>query len=344
VSWHLWALAGVFALTVGVPLAATAREFLRPRDRDPLPVDPRYTRQPRHFGIAFRERFRETMESLPQDAEAWPSHFGSGLGLGATASLRVVDAFPDAGDARNDDLIVATGPARVAASTSVRRLYAMAATELGAGASVDELAVDGSCRLHEGTRIRRWMDIDGSVSIAPGSSLGRSAAASAELLVAPGCHFGRLWGSPVRVGPIVGVSRQADPVDDPETIDHSVIYARQSLTLPPGTRLERDLVAYGDVTLGAGCEVTGNLKIHGDLRVGSEARLCGSVFVEGRARIASGAEIDGNLRAEGDVLVGADARIGSPERPRSVVSQGSVHLEAGAVVYGWVVAEAGGTT
>jgi len=343
VSWHLWALAGVCALTVGVPLAATAREFLRPRDRDPLPVDPRYTRQPRHFGIAFRERFRDTMESLPEDADAWPSHFGSGLGLGATASLRVVDAFPDAG-VGSDDLIVAMGPARVAASTSVRRLYAMGATELDTGASVEELAVDGACRLREGTRIRRWMDVDGSASVDPGSTLGRSATASAELLVAPGCRFGRLWGSPVRVGADVGEPRRADPVDDPETIDHSVVYARQSLTLPPGTRLERDLVAYGDVALGGGCEITGNLKIHGDLRVGPGTRVRGSVFVEGRVQIARGTEIDGNVRAEGDVLVGSDARIGTPDGPRSVVSQGSVHLEAGAVVYGWVVAEAGGTT
>lgn len=333
-------LVGLGALLLLVPFLPGIRELRRPKDDEPIRIDETFTRDPRYFGNALRQKLAPFLEERPPELPARME-----IELRKPEILAVFDDLHVPEGAREDALAVALGAAAVGRDARLAETWVRGDAELESGAVVRALACDGQLTLGAGAKIQRWVDVEGHLLAEPGADLGLSASAAGVLRLSQGCAFRRLWGRPVfvRGEPGQEPAESQEAAAAPETIEDEVIWGRRGLSLPRGFRLERDLVALTDVRIGPGATVLGTIKAHGSIDVGDGARIRGNLIARRGVTTGRNVRVAGNVFAERDVVLGPGTQVGRKGGIKTVYAAGHIRLEPAAAVLGWVIAERGGT-
>ncbi|EDY3378016.1 polymer-forming cytoskeletal protein [Salmonella enterica] len=107
-----------------------------------------------------------------------------------------------------------------------------------------------------------------------------------------------------------------------------------NITVPPGIRVNGDLIADGNVILGAGSVINGSVKSGGHLQIHDLARIEGGGIAEDIS-LHHAAAVSGCLVARRRVRLGTLSQVGAPSCPGSVVAT-DITLYPGACVYGAV--------
>ncbi|EIY5515275.1 polymer-forming cytoskeletal protein [Salmonella enterica] len=106
------------------------------------------------------------------------------------------------------------------------------------------------------------------------------------------------------------------------------------IDIPPGVRVNGDLIADGNVILGAGSVIHGAVKSGGHLEIHDQARIEGGGIAEDIS-LHHASAVSGCLVARRRVRLGTLSQVGTPSCPGSVVAT-DITLYPGACVYGAV--------
>jgi predicted acyltransferase (DUF342 family) len=318
-----------------VPFLPGLLELRQGRDVAPLSIQSDNTKDPRHFGRAFRalieSHIPEHKGSLPLKTE---------IQLRRTESLEVYEGLSVGPGETSSSILVSTGDATIGREARVGEIYAAGDARVKEAARIRGLACDGSLIMQPGCVIERWIDSEGNASVGAGCDLGVSASAGGRLKLASGCRFQRLWGLPISTGraptDAVGQANEGPPLEG------AVVWADKWLSLPDGSVIKSDVITHGEARVGAGSVVKGSIKAHGDIILAAGVTVEGNVVSRGSARLERGVRVRGNIFVEKDLFIGPNARIGQRHGHKSAYSSGKITLSKGALVYGRLYAESGG--
>jgi len=315
-----------------MPFVPGALELARPRDDQRLEIEQGYVRDPRFFGRSFRHKLAPAI-----------AHAGSALPYRSSIQLHRPERF----EVRRDlfvpaggsigGVVVALGDADVGRGAKVGDCYATGGVTVTDRATLRALACDGFATLGQDVRIGRWIDAAQDILVGERCDLGQSLSAGGNVRLREHCTFRRLWGRPIETE----APHAAAPITP--TIEDVVVFGAKGLSLPRNTVLDQDLVVRGALQIGANSVIRGDIKAHKSIIIQPGVRIEGNVVTRGDLTIAGDVEIMGNIFSERDISIGSRSRIGSADAYKSVYAAGSARLRDRVTVFGWIIAEVGGS-
>ena len=343
-------LTGLLLLALLVLVLAPAlRELFWPTDVAPLNVPRNHDNAAARFADNYRARLEQTLSAPLPAALLRPD------AAARTAQLGLHWCAPGHQVSQASLPLVGAGDLSLPPDFQHRHeVYAAGDLVLGRNALARAAYAEGDLRLDAGARVTRWAHAR-HVVLGSGSQVGARVTASQSILLAPGARFLRARAPTIAAA---ADASTASPVSTPRQTE-----ARQrfnggpgvhrdeacgrwrvpgTLSLPPGTEVNGDLIVRGDADLGANCVVHGSLKVHGRLALGPGCVIDGACVVTGTVRVGANVLMAGPLIGEAQVHIGPAAIIGRPDAQTSVNGQ-LVALAPAATVHGsiWAKVDAG---
>ena len=342
------------------------REWLRPQDAAPLPVDVEYVRTENYFGTSFRAKMREWMKTARSVPLTSPREASIRAVLEKSNGERILVLAGGSfgGRVENDELIYCEGDLRLPeAAVFHGEIYCLGGVESGAGAQLQAVAADGGIVLGLDNRVSRWVDARSKVLLRRGTTVDSRVSSmetieleqqvSAQSLYAPlifTAGYRPASQSPATDGQeqqprLAEAPAAATGEESPAYLDGfpssrlgaDTWLVRGNLELRPGARVDSNLVVQGTLRSGAHCRFSADVKA-GCVALGPDNRISGNLVSGGALEIGQSGQVGESVVAERDILLRAGARVGGAGR-QAVVSAGrDVKMEANVAVCGKVAA------
>lgn len=343
-SWLL-----LLALVLGLlllPLLPAWREWRRPQDVTPLPIDAQDAQDPAFLARSFAQRLSQALAhgerrlGRSKLAEApprgrWPL---SDDEWRRGRTQRVWHGQSDA--VMPDDIhflaeVAAPGALDTAPGNVYRALWAGHQLRLAAHATVLRWAHGQQVEVGAGCRLAGRVSADDRITV-----WGRS---FFTLLHAPTICFGSQPDSPGLT--LAALHRDQQPLSEPVRWDADAGrgVCDEPLALPDWTAWQGDLVCRDDLGLGMGCRANGHLKVHGALHIGEHSLIEGGVVAVGSVTLEAHCRVQGALVSEEAIVLGPGCVIGEPGRPATVAAP-RIEVAPGVVVHGTLWASQRGQT
>lgn len=333
-------LTALTLLVIFLPLLPAFREWWKPTDVTPLPIDETDALEPDYLARRFSSLIQPALEQ-------------GQIALGGVPLVYLPPSAIHAPWPLNEQE-VRTGRTRRIWHTEgdcvlPERLHCLAemsargALRTASGRTYRALLAGRQLSLAPRTRVIRWAhahslsigdhcQLPGRISATQVVVLGREV--SFSLLHAPTIRFaGRVppdWSIPPdgrwSIGTAEGVLWDAAS---------SSGRAPGSLQVPPLRRWRGDLVCEGHLSLGEGCEAEGSLRATGSLNLGAGCRVHGGLIAPGEIYLAAGCEVQSSIVSETLVVLGAGCVVGVPGA-HATVRAPRVEIGKGVVVHGTV--------
>lgn len=340
-------IAAVFllVLTLGVivlPLLPALREWRRPTDVTPLPIDEADALEPDYLARRFAQRIDAALAQgvdelggtalsmLPRSA-AWPSGLLTRKEQRTGRSERI---WYGKGDAVLPEGL--HGLAEIAARGTLRA---------AAGHTYRALLAGGRLTLPPRVRVLRWAHgrsvavgdlcrVPGRLSADELILMGRNV--SFALLHAPTICFAGALPSDAQ-GTLAGIEGVRWEVSADGAWDgaHSVAMVDHSMSIPALRHWEGDLMGAAHLTLGEGCVARGSVKAAGMISLGAGCQVHGGLMAAGEIYLAPGAQVRASIVSETAVVLGPGCVVGVPGA-HATVRAPRVEVGQGVVVHGTV--------
>lgn len=330
-------------------LAPALRELFWPTDVAPLNVPRNHDNAAARFADNYRARLEQTLGAPLPAALLQPG------ATARTAQLGLHWCPPGHQVSQASLPLVGAGELTLPPDFQHRHeVYAAGDLVLGRNALTRAAYAEGDLRLEAGARVTRWAHAR-HVVLGSDSQVGARVTASHSILLAQGARFLRARAPKISaatdatIAPRVPIPWTADArprFNGGPGVHHDEACGRWrvpgTLSLPPGTEVNGDLIVHGDARLGANCVVHGSLKVHGRLALGPDCVIDGACVVTGEVQVGANVLMAGPLIGEAQVNIGPAAIIGRPDAETSVNGE-RVTLAPAATVHGsiWAKVEAG---
>lgn len=334
-----------------LPFIPGWRELVRKSDAAALPIQRRSEVDVRHFAQGFRAYLDRTLAVFLERSRS----------SGAAVSGELADGTPylvvPGSDAEADipaderayctRLIVSTRDLRLPADC-VHAAEVYAGGDLAGGArSVYRAAMaDGALTLAAGSASLRWLHAGRALTAGEGCRLCGRASSDESVRLAPGCSFERLHApllafgdaapgpGPAAIAPDLAPLAESDVRGLVDTAGGRWL-VKGDFELPPGRRLDHDLVVEGAVILREGSHLQGSLKSRGPFRAERGVTVAGSVVGQRDVAFGPGCRVDGPIISEQTLMLGSGSVVGSAAAP-TTVSALDILIEPGARCHGTV--------
>ena len=340
------------------------REWRRPWDAVPLSMDVEYVRAENYFGQSFRGKMQEWLaEAQPDGAPA--RELPGSVRLMTPGGEHVLTRGGGRIGSRNgrEEIVYSEEDLTLAGGSVFRReIYCRSRLETETGVQLQSVAADGDVILGVANDVARWVDAHGRIAIRSGTivrsrvsslaSIELEREVSAQSLYAPVISTAN--GTPA-TDP-VGASGRAEPsrrppgsANNPEAVPPYLEGLRCSrlepgtwlvqgdLDLPPGSRVEGNLVVKGTLTSGFDCIFTGDVKAV-RIKLGARNRVYGNLVSEGSLDVGEGSFMEKNVAAGSDIRLSAGACVGRRDWLAAISAGGEIVLEENVAVHGKVAA------
>ena len=345
------------------------REWRRPRDDDPLPVDVEYIRVENYFGISFRAKMKEWLQTARPIPHSDP---GSGAG---ESPVRAMLEKPNGerilllaggrfgGREERDELVYSEGDLYLSGgSVFSREIYCLGNLQTGGHARLQAVAADGEIVLGVANEVARWVDAQKKILLSRGTvvhsrvcsaeAIELETEVSAQLLYAPvvfttgyrpmpdSALDGKRDDSSSAGQAPPSASEETPPYLDPARCSRMAAntwLVRGDLELPAGSRVESSLVVKGYLHTGPGCRFTEAVKA-ARVTLGPRNRVRRSLTSGTGIKIGEAGFVGEILSAENDIRLCAGVRVGTPGARAVVSAGGEVRMERNVAVCGKVAA------
>jgi hypothetical protein len=328
-----------FAICVVGPFLPGILVLISGRDASPLHVDPAYSRDPRYLGLSLRQKIAPIMADAPAGTRMRFLDRGHEF-------ARVVDDCDTPDGMTFTDVIISRGPSKLGKRTYLLDVFAREGIDIGAESKLRSASTDGDLRLGERSVVARWLDAGRGIVVGRGSDLGLSASATSVLSIDEGTKFRRVFGHPVFVSaPAAAVPNDAQtPVFEraPGQPSERELHDGGRF-VSAGETVDADIIAKEKVELKSTAVVRGSIKSNSDVVLNDNSIVYGNIVARGNVKIGNHCAVTGHVFAERSIAIGSETVVGTPGRPKTVQALEAVSLSAGARIYGWVIAENGGT-
>ena len=327
-------------VVVLLPLWPAFREWRRPTDVTPLPIDETDALEPSYLARRFSDLLADAVDKgqialggvplvhLPSNAihAPWP------LNAQEVRSERTRRIWHTDGDCVLPDRLhcLAEMSARGALRTAQGRTYRA-------------LLCGTQLTLAPHTRVIRWAHARTLVA-GDHCQLPARISATQALVLGREVSFALLHAPTIRFAGQVPAQRSLPPdgrwsIGSTEGVlwdaASGVGRVPESLQVPPLRRWRGDLHADHHLSLGEGCEAEGSLRVAGTLSIGAGSRVHGGLMARGEVYLAAGTSVGSSIVSETLVVLGAGCVVGVPGA-HATVRAPRVEIGKGVVVHGTV--------
>jgi len=349
----------LFLLFFSVSLFFAFREWRRPRDASPLPMDVDYIRIENYFGQSFRAKVREWLaEPQPNGVSAGeltnPKHRITPTG----ENLLLVRGGRIEAGGDTDEIVYSEGDLTIARGSVFRReIYCAGSLDTEAGAQLQSAASDGELALGENSDVARWIDANGKIVIRSGAVVRNRASSLTSIELERAVLVQSLYSPLISTAPC-GTSQDgfggggdswprahdgAAAADNgrPHYLEGprctrlapGTWLVQGALELPAGTRVEENLIVTGTLTSGPDCGFLGHMK-GARINLGPRNHLLGNLSAQDSVLIGEASRLERNITAGRDVRLASGTRVGRPDSPAVVSAAGEIVLEPGVAICG----------
>lgn len=341
----------LFALLMFLPFLPGVIEFNKKRDNKPLRIDMEYTRNPRFFDTSFKKILSKALgdKKEPGIYELTLSKKEKGEILEGNAII--------ANDIKH--LIFAKDSFSTGEDVFLyKEVYAKGQVEIGANNNLRALASDSDVLLSDGVVLKRWIGTDGNIKVGNNCNLGIMVSANKKIEIGAKCIFRRIYGNPVMTYPFEervqyeevlqeGVSVK-EPLNElkPEGIqelgDVAFLFNDKWPSIPPYSKIERDIVAKSSLKIKPYSEIKGSIKVYGDLVIEHDVKIDGNIFCESDIEINDNCSITGDIFSQRNIRINNNVIIGKKGHVKSLIAKRDMVVGQNFIMYGFVLVEHSG--
>jgi len=347
-----------FVLLFGLSFYFAFREWLRPEDSTPIPVDVEYVRVENYFGTSFRAKMQEWLES------AKPLELNEPLKPPVEAVLekangeRILLLSGGKFGGEHEELLCSDGDLEIAdRSVFQREIYSRGRVETGAAVQLQALAADRDVTLGLDNDVSRWVVATGKIWLRRVTVIHSRASSQESIQLDLGVHAQSLYAPLIFTAGYKPLPGYTAPEEEalqavaearegmgiaglPSTVARlaaDTLLVRGDLELKPGSRVDSNLIVQGKLRSGPDCAFIGDVKASavelGPRNAVSRNLVSGSTVQAGEScRIAKA------VVAETDILLGPGTRVGQPGKLAVVSAGREVKLEQDVAIWGKVSA------
>jgi cytoskeletal protein CcmA (bactofilin family) len=331
---------------VVLPLSAAIREARKPKDSAPLDIDSRYRKDDRYFANSFDDLLTKAIGPSPRPWGIRSVRLRENESVQTTAGSfmlhcsDVQDRIYDIGG----DLDVEDG------SRLPKEVLVAGSARIGNNVQLRALKAGGDVTLGTGVEIERWIDAGGRLTAGDRSRLGARATSLEEIVLGSDVSFRLLSAPRIVTAAVDSAPAVADGAREPQPVvefaepgrfhvrGDGAILVKGDFLLPAAMSASGDVVARGSIRIGCSARLRGSLHSDGDMIIGEGALIEGSVYSEGDLCVEHAATIVEHAVTAGSAMLRSHAHIGVPGRITTLLADGPVELEPGAMVCGRIVA------
>ena len=357
----------LFFLFFSVSFYFGFREWRRPWDAVPLPIDVEYVRVENYFGHSFRAKMQEWLaEAQPNGVAAGPLPAGVLLQTRTGERLLTTPGGRLRGQNEQAELVFCEGDLTlVGGSTFRREIYCRGRLEAEAAVQLQSVAADGAVILGSQNDVARWVDAQGKILLRSGTVVHSRVSSStsielerqvyAQSLYAPVIATGGYKPTPhpdgnpdAKVLPSIPPALAGVPQAVPpylagvrcSQLSPDTWLVHDDLDLASGNRVQSNLIVKGTLRSGPDCQFAGDVKA-ARIQLGSRNRVWRNLVSEGSIEVGEGSFLAKNVVAETNIRLSSGLRVGQPDSPAVVSAAGVVILEQNVGVCGKVAAGRG---
>ena len=352
----------LFLSLLSVSFYFAVREWLRPGDDAPLPVDIEYVRQENYFGLSFRARVGEWLRAASATHTAALPVPVSGQPNGQPIHVLERDFVRE--EEQCQEIVYSEADLRLAPRAVCRKEgYCRGNFVSESGMQLQAVAADGGADLGASGFVSGWVDAHASIRLQQGTTVhGRVTSlesielaqeVSVQYLFAPLIFTSgyravsdSFNGPQPATWPLPRSPEHDDKNDSPPPfiqgsrcirLAADTWLVRGPLTLPAGTQVTCKLVVQGILSTESDCSFASDVKAS-EVRLGPRNRVLGNLVSGGALQIAEAGVVGKNVVADGDILLSAGVRVGNLRRLVVVSSGAEVRLGRNVAVHGKIVA------
>jgi len=323
-----------------LPLLPAFREWWKPTDVTPLPIDELDALEPAYLARRFSDLIGTALDKGLIELGGVPLVHLSANAIHAPWPLNAQEVRTG----RSRRIWHADGdcvlPQRL---HCLAEMSAQGTLHTAAGCTYRALLSRAQLSLAPRTRVIRWAHAQ-SLAIGDHCQLPARISAAQVLMLGREVSFSLLHAPAIRfVGhvpadwPIPPDGRWSIGASDGVLWDAATGIGRvpQALHVPPLRRWRGELVCDSHLSLGEGCEAEGSLRAAGTLNLGAGCLVHGGLVAPGEIYLAAGTEVRASIVSETLVVLGAGCVVGVPGT-HATVRAPRVEIGKGVVVHGTV--------
>jgi len=337
-----------FLVLLLIPLLPGLREIIKPKDASPLFIKMDYAKDPRYFDRAFKKILEN---ALQVDTET-PGIKHVRLNKDEEVELCESRFVPESSSIENILYVKKT----FVTDKKVRlkkEVYVRGSSLIGEENHLRALAGDGDINIGNRTVVLRWIGTSGNIIIQDECRLGIFCSCDGELNIGKGCFFKALYGKPIMTYGTTSIepdrqennqeSHSQEIPEEVRSIEDLVWYSSAKyLSIPTGTKVEKDFVVKHNLILRKSCFVKGSLKAYGNIILEEGVTVDGNIFSEQEIIIGPDCTVTGDIFSQGYVQVGHGFYLGKTASIKSLIGKKGVQLTGKVVIYGYVLTEGQG--
>ena len=349
-----------FVLLFGMSFYFAFREWLRPEDNSPIPVDVEYVRVENYFGTSFRAKMQEWLETAKpiETAEPLKPPVEALLEKPNGERILLLNSGKFGGDAEHDELVCCDGDLEIAdRSVFLREIYSRGKVETGAAVQLQAVAADRDVTLGLDNDVARWVDANGRIWLRRGTVVHARVSSQESIQLDIGVGTQSLYAPLIfTVGykPLAGYTAPEEAAlqaiaDAREGMGISglptsvarlaadTLLVRGDLELKPGSRVDSNLIVQGTLRSGADCAFIGDVKA-GGIELGPRNEASRNLVSGSNLNLGVGCRVAKSVVAETDVLLSPGTRVGQPGKMAVVSAGRDIKLEQDVAVWGKISA------
>jgi len=325
---------GVIILML-IPLAPVIYAVWDRKGYEPLPVNMKYTKDPRAIAKYFDQYFYNSFG----DKVLKPGEILNSKKLG---KLEVVEETFHR--SLYKDMVYIVGKAKVPdRSRFEREVISRDELEFGNRCYARVIKSQKKLILGEENCIVRWIDSESTITVGRYSHI-NIASSMSTMHLEKGVSFRRLYGYPVLTSHAFSFRKNLEGIReehiDKPSIDENLLYVPdKKYTLTKGTILFRSLVTQGHLIIEQNTKVFGNIKSNGDVEVGDNSFIDGNIIAEGSIKIGKNCFVVGNLFSRASIKIDSYTQIGTSEHPKSVISKKMITLAEHVAIFNYLLTD-----
>lgn len=335
-----------FSLMLFLPFWPGLRESLWPRDKYPLAIEMKYSKDPRHLSKSFRNLLLQSLRPDTTSQNIRTVHMSKKEVVEIKETCRV-----PTGETVAHTLMVQKDMFTEQQVIINQDLYVIGSAHIGEKNQIRTLACDGDIEMAPHSQVMRWMDAEGKINIGSGCNLGASCSAVNRLTLGKDVTFRRLFGNPVVTPGYVeraqlkrapAPAHMAVPAAKIKTIEDTTYYRRKSSLLQSGTSIHQNVIVKGDLVLADHVTINGNVRCEGYVTIGKNSIIHGNLFCEGAVDVYEGAAVTGSIFSQDAIHLFANTSVGKPGSVKSTIAKKKITLGRNVAIYGYALTEGKG--
>ncbi|MBI3934929.1 MAG: hypothetical protein HY316_09575 [Acidobacteria bacterium] len=350
----------IFVLLFGMSFYFAFREWLRPEDNTPIPVDVEYVRVENYFGTSFRAKMQEWLETAKPVELSEPLKPPVEAVLEKPNGERILLLNPGqfGGDVEHEELLCCDGDLSIADLSVFRReVYARGKVETGAGVQLQALAADRDVMLGVDNDVARWVDAIGKIWLRRGTLVHARVSSQESIQLDIGVTSQSMYAPLIFTAgykPLAGYSapeeealqaladvREGMSIAGLPTgvarLAADTLLVRGDLELKPGSRVDSNLIVQGTLRSGPDCAFLGDVKA-GTVELGVRNEISRNLVSGSTLKLGDSCRVSKAVVAETDILLSPGTRVGQPGKLAVVTAGRNIKLEQDVAIWGKVAA------